>query len=260
MARGMRSRQNLAKTNSACLRTRTGRRIVDDLSGAEEPLRRASPGQSFRLELGWSNHSDNLRARILQLRIRRQQPTTKEPRQSEVLSIVGLRPAQAISNPPSLVGQALRASGADIRQRKTPNRGSRELARDLLLPAQLMKHRGRLGPHQVGGNELLLRQWVESGLGQTRCYNNCGVDDEHSATGTRSADGGDNIGHRSMSSGSTPARRYGEDRLLLGDFCQIGFIDHVLSADLGGSQPAGPDPATHGFRVAFRAARCLRDR
>src|SRR5207247_10783 len=47
-----------------------------------------------------------------------------------------------------------------------------------------MKHGGRLRPHQVGGNELLLRQRVESGLGQTRCYDNRRVDDEHSATGT----------------------------------------------------------------------------
>jgi len=177
------------------------------LMAPEEPLRRAAPGQSFRLELGWSNHSDNPRARILQLRVRRQQLTAKEPRQREVLSVVGLRPAQAISDPPRLVDQALRASRADIRLRKTPNRGRRELARDLLSPAQLMKHGGRLRPHQVGGNQLLLRQRVESGLGQTGCYDNRRVDDEHSATGTGSADGGDDIGHRSMRSGSTPARR-----------------------------------------------------
>jgi len=98
------------------------------LMAPEEPLRRAAPGRSFRLELSWSNHSDNPRARILQLRVRRQQLTTKEPRQREVLSVVGLRPAQAISDPPRLVGQALRTSRADIRLRKTPNRGRRELA------------------------------------------------------------------------------------------------------------------------------------
>ena len=101
---------------------------------------------------------------------------------------------------------------------------------------------------------MLACQFLEPGLGQAPCYDNGGVDDEQSACGARSADGSDNIGHRVVLKSSTPAGGQREDGLRLGDFCQIGFLDHVLSADPGRSQPAGSDPTTHCFRVPFGAA------
>lgn len=101
--------------------------------------------------------------------------------------------------------------------------------------------------------ELLASQGLEPGLGQA-CRNYYrGVNDEHSARGSRGPDCGDDVWHWLFGRGPAPTDWQRKNRLSLGQSSEIILVDHVLCSYSRGLEATGTDPSAHCFRVSFSA-------
>jgi hypothetical protein len=131
------------------------------------------------LELGRSDDVHETGTASLQLNVRRQESAPQQPCQGEVLRVIGLGPAQAVRNSPSLFDQAFRPTRADLSSSQPVQRDCGKLARDFLAPAQFVQHRRRFGPHQMRRHQLLPAQGFQPNLGQAGGDYDRSVDNQH---------------------------------------------------------------------------------